>query len=146
MRVRDLVGGGRKVITIEPGAPLSEAMDLLLSHEIGALPVVGSDGSAVGLLSERDVVRAVHGAAGPVASLPVSRAMRRPPPTCDLEDSLLAVTARMTRERARHLVVCDRGKLAAVLSVGDLVKHRLEQLETETGVLRDYLVGQRARV
>lgn len=146
MRVRDLVGSGRRVITIDPGAPLSRAMDLLLTHEIGALPVVASDGTAVGILSERDIIRALRGSDTPVPSLPVSRAMRRPPPTCELDDSLHAVTARMTRERARHLVVCDAAALVAVLSVGDLVKHRLEELETEAGVLRDYVVGQRARV
>lgn len=146
MRVRDLVGSGRKVITITPGAPVGEAIDRLLDHGIGALPVVGSDGAPVGILSERDLVRALHTHRGDVSGLAVTRLMRRPPPTCDLDDSLHEVTIRMTRERARHLVVCDGRKLVAVLSVGDLVKHRLEQLETEAGVLRDYVVGQRARV
>lgn len=145
MRVRDLVGDRREVITITPEAPVGEAIDLLLAHEIGALPVVGPDGAPVGILSERDLVRGLQSHRCDVSGLTVTRVMRRPPPTCELEDSLHEVTARMTRERARHLVVCDGGRLAAVLSVGDLVKHRLDQLETEAGVLRDYLAGQRAR-
>lgn len=146
MYIRDLVGSGRKVIVIGPEASLSQAMDLLLSHGIGALPVVEEGDRPVGILSERDVVRALHEHGQRTPTLPVRRAMRTPPPTCDMDTTVLAATSRMTRERARHLMVCREGRLEAVLSVGDLVKHRLEQMETEAGVLRDYVAAQRARM
>ncbi|MBW3534030.1 MAG: CBS domain-containing protein [Gemmatimonadetes bacterium] len=146
MQIRALVGSGRKVIVIGPEAPLSEAMDLLLTHEIGALPVVEDDDRPVGILSERDVVRALHKHGAPTPTLSVRRAMRTPPPTCELDTTVLEATSRMTRERARHLIVCGEGRLVAVLSVGDLVKHRLEQMETEASVLRDYVAAQRARM
>jgi CBS domain-containing protein len=71
--------------------------------------------------------------------------MRRPAPTCRADDPLPGVMARMTRNRLRHLVVVGDDGIVGVVSVGDLVKHRLEQLETETGVLRDYVAAQRAR-
>jgi predicted transcriptional regulator len=70
--------------------------------------------------------------------------MRRPVPVCSADDSLRDVMARMTRDRLRHLVVLDGDSVTSVISVGDLVKHRLEQLETETGVLRDYVAAYRA--
>lgn len=71
--------------------------------------------------------------------------MQRPAPTCTVEDILDEVTARMNRERLRHLVVLDGQRMAGIISVGDLIKRRLEELEIETGVLRDYVVAQRAR-
>lgn len=145
MRVRDLIDTRRQLHTTDPGAALSDAVSALLAHDIGALPVVARDGRPVGILAERDVVRALHADAA-AGARPVSTAMRRPAPTCLLDDTLLDVAGRMTRERLRHLVVCDGGRPVAMLSVGDVVKHRLEQLEVEAGVLRDYVVAQRARI
>src|SRR5690606_39200485 len=96
-------------------------------------------------LSERDVVRLVdRGSRDPGADT-VASVMTKPGPTCSGGDAIKDVMARMTRDRARHLVVLDQGRISGVISVGDLVKHRLEQLEMETGVLRDYVAGQRAR-
>ena len=144
MRVRDLLG--RKpssVTTIDPKADLASAVRLLMGLNIGGLPVVGSDGTPVGFLAERDVVRVVHEHRGDVANLRVNDVMRVPP-ICEIDDSLEQVMRRMTRERLRHLVVLEHGRIVGVISVGDMVKYRLEQLETETGVLRDYVAGQRA--
>ena len=135
----------RSVITISASDTLIDAVNLLIEHSIGGLPVVDDQGSPVGFLSERDVVRAVekHPAGG--GSLPVRQVMRRPAPTCRADDPLREVMGRMTRERLRHLVVVGDDGIRGVISVGDLVKHRLEELETETGVLRDYVAAQRAR-
>jgi len=134
-----------KVITIREDQDLAQAAHLLMKHGIGGLPVVDDSGSPVGFLSERDVVRAFETAPHGIRALPVREVMRRPPPTCRADDALQKVMGRMTRERLRHLVVTDGGDIVGVISVGDLVKHRLEQLETETGVLRDYVAAQRAR-
>ena len=145
MRVRDLLG--RKpstLITVDPAAPLQNAVRLLIEHGIGGLPVVTPDGVVVGFVAERDVVRAVHGHQGTVHQLPIQQVMR-PTPACDAEESLEDAMRRMTSQRQRHLVVQDNGRLIGVVSVGDVVKYRLEQLETETGVLRDHVAAQRAK-
>lgn len=146
MRVRELLRHkSGNVITIRPDTSVGEATRLLMQHGIGGLPVVAPGGSVAGLLSERDVVRAVHQSTGTeVGGVPVERVMQRPAPTCSGDASLHDIMREMTRERHRHLVVLEGAQIAGVVSVGDLVKHRLEQLELETGVLRDYVAAQRA--
>jgi CBS domain-containing protein len=145
MSVRELLHRKRAdVITVPSGTGVPTAARLLIEHGIGGLPVVSATGSVLGFVSERDIVRAVTASGDGIRDLPVERIMRRPPPLCAADDTLLDVMSRMTRERMRHLVVLDAETIAGVISVGDLVKHRLEQLDTETGVLRDYLAAQRA--
>jgi CBS domain-containing protein len=142
VRVRDLLG--RKpatLITIEANADLETAVRLLIAHNIGGLPVIAPDGAVVGLVAERDIVRAVHEGRKP--DQPVRQVMQ-PAPACGPDESLPEVMRRMTSQRHRHLVVQDQGRLLGVISVGDIVKHRLEELEMETGVLRDLVAGQRA--
>ncbi|CAN5706266.1 CBS domain-containing protein [soil metagenome] len=145
MRVRELLRQkSSEVITVKPEAPLRTATRLLMEHNVGGLPVVDERGAVVGFISERDVVWAVDSTTDAVAEMPVDRVMRKPAPTCDADASLQQVMGSMTRERQRHFVITESGRLLGVLSVGDLVKHRLQQLETETGVLRDYVAAQRA--
>lgn len=144
MRVRELVKSkGPGAITVRPDADLGTAARLLMQHHIGGLPVVRDDGTLVGFLAERDIVRAVDRSSASVRHFPAERIMR-PPPTCTADDSLRDVMARMTRDRLRHLIVVEDATIAGVVSVGDVVKHRLEELETETGVLRDYVAAGRA--
>ncbi len=145
MAVRSLLQNKTpKAVTIEAGASLSSAVRLLMKHNIGGLPVVADDNSPVGFLAERDVVRVVDEHPDGIGNLRVKDVARRPAPTCQADDPLHEVMARMTRDRLRHLVVVDGKGIEGVISVGDLVKHRLRQLETETGVLRDYVAAQRA--
>ncbi|MDQ3605588.1 MAG: CBS domain-containing protein [Gemmatimonadota bacterium] len=134
-----------ELVTVEPDADIGTAVRLLQRHDIGGLPVVEPDGQLVGFIGERDVIRALDRSIDTVRGLPVSSFMQAPP-TCSADDSLHEVMSRMTRERHRHLVVLEGGRLAGILSIGDLVKHRLDQLEMETGVLRDYVVANRARM
>lgn len=144
MRVRDLLG--RKppmLITIDAMAELATAVRLLIDHNVGGLPVVSQTGAVVGFVAERDVVRTVHETRGAIQQLRVQQVMR-PAATCEPEENLEDVMRRMTRERHRHFVVQDAGLVIGVISVGDIVKQRLEELELETGVLRDYVAGQRA--
>jgi len=145
MRVQDLL---RKkpadTITIGPHDGLTTAAHLLIAHGIGALPVVSETGRPIGLLSERDIVRAVARNVYGVRNLTVEQSMRTPPPICSADDPIRNVMVRMTRERLRHLIVLEDDRMAGVISVGDLVKDRLDELELETGVLRDYVAARRA--
>ena len=144
MRIRDLISNkSDTVITVQAKDELSTAIRLLMRHHIGGLPVLASDGSVVGILAERDVVRAAYDKPSAFGSLRVQDVMR-PAPTCDADDAIQDAMHRMTAERQRHFLVLDEGKLIGVLSVGDLVKDRVRQLETEAGVLRDYVAAQRA--
>ena len=144
MRVRDVLEQKpSSLITVGPNTDLKEVARLLVAHNIGGLAVVNGDGLPIGFVAERDVVRVVHDHPGAVQHVPVTAIMRAPP-LCDVDDPLEKVMWRMTRDRLRHLVVRDNGRFVGVISVGDIVKHRVQQLETEAGVLRDYLAGQRA--
>ena len=144
MRVRDLITAkSDTVITVHAKDDLSTAIRLLMRHQVGGLPVLANDGSVVGILAERDVVRAAYDKPFAFGSLRVQDVMR-PPPICDADDAIADAMQRMTEQRQRHFVVLDEGKLVGVLSVGDLLKDRLRQFETEAGVLRDYVAAQRA--
>lgn len=146
MRVRELLN--RKpagVVSISPSATTAAAARLLMERGVGGLSVVDSEGKLAGFVSERDIVRLVDRHGKDIRKAPVSGIMRRPAPVCAADDSIRDVMARLTRERLRHLVVMDGTRVAGVISVGDIVKQRLEQLETEAGVLRDYVAGQRAQ-
>lgn len=128
---------GSQVETIQPGAMVVTAVQRLVTMGIGAL-VVSDDGQGVlGVLAERDVVRALakHGAR--MMSLRVSDVMSRAVPVCSPEDTISSAMAEMTRSRNRHLPVVDQGRLCGLISVGDVIKHRLEEVELEALVLRD---------
>ena len=146
MSVRELLN--RKptgVVSVTPTTSVADASRVLMDEGVGGLPVVDERGRLVGFLAERDIVGLVDGKASGIRDTPVSSAMRRPAPVCGADESLRSVMTRMTRERLRHLVVMDGERIAGVISVGDIVKQRLEQLETEAGVLRDYVAAQRAK-
>ncbi|HYE95381.1 MAG TPA: CBS domain-containing protein [Rubricoccaceae bacterium] len=133
---------GTYVLTITPDITLGDAADLLTRRVVGALPVV-EGARLVGMFSERTLAEAVA-ARGPAAlALPV-RAVMDEAPTCPPDTSLRALMARMTSRRLRHVLVVENGYLAGIVSVGDVVKHRLREVETETGVLRDALTFARA--
>jgi CBS domain-containing protein len=145
LRVRHLLQKKRSdVVTIGPQDAITAGAERLIAHGIGALPVVDAGGSLSGLLSERDIAGAVARGVQGLAGMTVEQGMRHPAPVCAADDVLHDVMLRMTRERLRHLVVLENGRVAGVISVGDLVKHRLDELETEAGVLRDYVAAQRA--
>lgn len=144
MRVGDLLQ--RKpgaVITIRETETVAAAVQLLIDRGVGGLAVVDEQGSLSGFISERNIVEALSRHSGDVRALAVAHAMRRPP-VCGPEDDVRDVMQRMTGERLRHFVVVDLGRPIGVISVGDIVKQRLVELEVETGVLRDYVAAQRA--
>jgi CBS domain-containing protein len=145
MKIRDLLKRkGSGVLTASAGMSVAQVVQMMMRHNIGAVPVVSGGGALVGIVSERDLVRALQLSSSRVQDLAVEQVMERELPTCDAGSSLHELMLRMTRERLRHILVLDEGQLGGIISVGDLVKHRLEELETETNILRDYVVASRA--
>lgn len=145
MEIKELLKKkSRKVFWVTPSADIAQAARLLMEHEIGGLAVVDPQGSLIGFVSEREIVRGLDEHGHRACGQTVASLMRTPAPVCSAGDTIRRVMERMTRERLRHLVVEQDGRIAGVLSVGDLVKLRLKELETETGVLRDYVAAQRA--
>lgn len=133
---------GSHVESTGPDTTLYTAAWTLKLRGIGALVVVGADGRRIlGIVSERDIVRALVEQGEHLLALPVSRVMTTPVLTCTPADRVTAVMARMTRHRVRHLpVVADGGELVGLISIGDVVKHRLDELELEANVLRETLM------
>ncbi|HLI23130.1 MAG TPA: CBS domain-containing protein [Stellaceae bacterium] len=132
---------GRKVTTIASEARIATAVAMLRRHAIGAL-VVSRDGAAVeGILSERDIVIALadHGAAA--LDLTVRDLMSREVITCRRDDAIADLAALMTERRIRHLPVVDRGTLAGIVSIGDVVKHRIDEVEGEASSMREFIAS-----
>jgi CBS domain-containing protein len=132
---------GKMVTVVRPQATLREAVSLLRRHAIGAL-VVSADGKSVdGILSERDIVHALddHGTA--LLDDRVEALMTRRVVTCSPTDSLEDLMAQMTERRVRHIPVLREGSLAGIVSIGDVVKHRLDEIEFEAKELRSFIAG-----
>jgi CBS domain-containing protein len=130
---------GREVATIEPGRSLSEAARVLAERRIGALLIVDGDRPVAGIISERDIVRAVamHGAKA--LDEPVSRFMTEKVVTCTGETSINDVMELMTQQKFRHIPVVESGRLSGIVSIGDVVKLRLEEVEAETQAIKEYI-------
>lgn len=133
---------GTDVVTITPSATLGDATASLRDHGLGAL-VVSTDGARIdGILSERDVVRALAAHGASTLGRTVSSAMSDEVITCDPMDTVDELMAMMTERRIRHLPVVQDGTLAGIISIGDVVKGRLGQLEQENDQLYDYIQGR----
>lgn len=132
---------GRGVITIAPDARIATAVALLRRHAIGALVVSRDDIVVEGVLSERDIVLALadHGAAALDHS--VARLMSRQVATCAPEDRVADLAALMTERRIRHLPVVARGALAGIVSIGDIVKSRIDEVVDEASSMRDFIAS-----
>lgn len=135
-----LDGKGHEVIGLEPGATLQAAASLLASKRIGCVPVV-EGGSVIGVISERDIVR-VFGESGIEAlASTVAEVMTSPAVTIVPNTDVLQALALMTKRRIRHLPVLDGGKMIGLVSIGDLVKHRIDRIEAEAEAMREYIQG-----
>lgn len=134
-----LAAKGGEVVCIEPTADLAAAAQLLSSHRIGAVLIQGAGGYIIGILSERDIVRALsqHGASA--LSLPVAQVMTRDVMTCAEDDSIASIMEKMTTGKFRHMPVVNKGKLVGLISIGDVVKQRVGEIEQESDALRDYI-------
>jgi CBS domain-containing protein len=132
---------GNRVATIRPEATIADAVGMLNRERIGALVVSENGGGVDGILSERDIVMALGDHGGELLSRPVSAIMTRPVITCEPSDSVGELMAEMTSRRIRHFpVLCD-GRLCGIVSIGDLVKNRLDEVEYEASSLRSFIAG-----
>jgi CBS domain-containing protein len=143
MRIADILGEkGIEVHTALPWITVADATKRLADADVGALIVCDADKRIRGILSERDIVRSIakHGAG--VLQQPVESVMTHDVHTCGCDETVARAMAMMTRFRYRHLPVVDHGKLVGMISIGDLVKHRVMEMEMETGVLRDRVIAR----
>jgi CBS domain-containing protein len=134
-----LAAKGGDIINIEPTADLAAAANLLSKHRIGAVVICGAGGRLAGILSERDIVRAMaeHGASS--LTLPVGQVMTRNVITCGENDSIADLMERMTAGKFRHMPVLKADRLIGVISIGDVVKMRLQEIESDAAAMRDYI-------
>jgi CBS domain-containing protein len=139
MRIADVLRTkGAAVATITPETSVSGLLNELAMHNIGAMVVVSSDG-VVGIVSERDVVRKLHEHGVDLLKLPVSQIMTTMVATCSPTDTVNHLTALMTTKRVRHIPVVENDRLVGIVSIGDIVKQRMEELESEQQALQDYI-------
>ena len=133
-----LRGKGSTVETIAGDASLSDAVRKLGEKRIGALPVL-EGGQIAGIISERDVIYCLREHGADVLAWPVSRVMSSPAITTDSQTDVLAALALMTQRRIRHLPVVEAGEIRGIVSIGDLVKYRMERIEAEAEAMRTYI-------
>ena len=130
---------GRAVTTASPTATLLEVANKLAAKRIGAIVVVGARGEVVGIISERDIIRALATGGHECLTRPVTENMTRQVVTCQEADTLDELMAMMTARRFRHLPVVTDGDLVGIISIGDVVKHHVAEVEMEATAMRDYI-------
>jgi CBS domain-containing protein len=128
-----------RIVTVAPSDTVATAAEVLKRENIGAVMVQKPGGDLSGILSERDIVRAIPQYGPDLFSMSVEQLMTRNVVTCSSEDRVHDLMVKMTAGRFRHVPVVDDGELAGIISIGDVVKNRLEELEAETSRLRDYI-------
>ena len=131
-------------VTIEPTATLGDAVKMLDMHRIGAVVITGANQQILGILSERDVVRTlshnVRVAGGcQLCDEPVEKVMTREVATCKQTDTVYELMERMTAGKFRHVPVVEGGRLVGIVSIGDFVKYRLDEMASESSALREYI-------
>jgi CBS domain-containing protein len=130
---------GGDVISIDPTATLDTAVKTLTKHRIGAVLVLGPDRRVIGILSERDIVRALGEQGAEVLTKPLAQVMTRKVVTCSQTETVATIMERMTTGKFRHVPVIEQDQVVGIISIGDVVKHRLHEMEQESAALRDYI-------
>ncbi len=130
---------GSDVATIEPTADLASAVKLLAARRIGALVVTSSEREIAGIISERDIIRVLAEFGAAALEQPVGQVMTRKVVTCTRADTMSSIMELMTAGRFRHLPVVEGNKLIGIISIGDVVKYRVQQIEFESAALREYI-------
>jgi CBS domain-containing protein len=136
-----LAGKGSDVISTRPEATIAEVASLLKEKRIGAVVVTDADGKLCGIISERDLARGLANYGTKLLEMKVARLMTANVVTCSPDDGLATLMQQMTDGRFRHLPVVKDDRLIGIISIGDVVKHRLKELEAETHMLQDYIHG-----
>ncbi len=130
---------GHDVVTVTPHQTVTAIVRVLAQNRIGAVPVVNEKGQIIGIISERDIVRGMAEHAEAVLTLAADQLMSRDVKTCSSEDPLVDLMEVMTHQRIRHLPVIQDGALHGIVSIGDVVKQRLEEVQSEAEELRNYI-------
>jgi CBS domain-containing protein len=139
MTVRSILDSkGHQVLSVEPDAKLAAAVKILGEKKIGAV-VVMSQGRIEGILSERDIVRVLSERGAPVLDEPVGNVMTRKVVSCRQSDTVAGIMEMMTLGKFRHLPVVEDGKVVGLISIGDIVKRRVQEFETEQEALQNYI-------
>lgn len=140
MLVRSIMKGkGADVFTISPDMSVLEAVQELREKRVGALVVCDAAGAIVGMFSERDVVRSLADQGEHTLKVTVGDLMTRDVKTCGLDDSIDHIMGLMTGRRFRHLPIVEHGRLAGIVSIGDVVKYKIAETELEAQSLKDYI-------
>lgn len=132
---------GSAVITVADHDRIADAVALLNTHRIGAVVVVTDGGKVVGILSERDIVRRMGEDPTTFLQTRIGDTMTRAVVTCARSDTVASVMETMTNNRIRHLPVCEDGALVGIVTIGDVVKGKIEETEQEAHALRDYIAS-----
>jgi CBS domain-containing protein len=132
---------GAVIYSVAPGDSVQSIVDKLAQHRIGAVLVMDKDDRLVGIVSERDVVRAMAGNAGAVVKKTASDIMTAKVRTCSPTDTEADLMGLMTEHRIRHLPVMSDGKIVGMISIGDVVKHRIESMEVEAEQMKTYIAS-----
>jgi len=129
---------GSEVVTVEAQTPVREAIALLAERRIGALPVVRG-GDVAGIMSERDIIYCLKSDGAAVLDWPVERIMTAPAITVEADKQIMGALSLMTQRRIRHLPVVEKGRLVGLVSIGDLVKYRMDQIERDAAAMLSYI-------
>lgn len=132
---------GNDIVTLSPDATLGDAVASLARNRIGAIVVANADMGVEGIISERDVVRLIGERGVDVLNEPLAGLMTKAVVTCAPDETVPQIMERMTRGRFRHVPVVANGKLVGIISIGDVVKYRVEEMERESAQLRDYIMS-----
>ena len=130
---------GRAVTTVSPSTTLLEVADKLAAKRIGAIVIIGPKGRVAGIISERDIIRALSKQGPDCLQRPVSESMTREVITCQENDTLDELMAMMTERRFRHLPVITDDALVGIISIGDVVKHHVAEVTMEATAMREYI-------
>lgn len=142
MKIQDVLRAkGSDVATVGPQTTISDLLAELAVRGVGAMVVVASTGDLVGIVSERDVVRQLHRRGSALLGAAVEEIMTTDVATCDPHDDVQQVMRTMTERRFRHLPVVTNGALTGIVSIGDIVKSRIDELVTTTAHLENYISG-----
>ena len=132
---------GRNVITLDPDRTLADAARLLEKNGIGTIVITAGDDIILGILSERDIVRAIARQGASALDAPISQYMTKAVKTCACGDTLRSIMERMTSGRFRHMPIIENNRIIGIISIGDVVKFRLGELEAEASAMRDYIAS-----
>ena len=132
---------GRTVTTVAPELRIAEVIDMLSRLRIGAVLVTRGESEVAGILSERDVIHGLADHGARLFEMRVSEIMTKDVVTCTPDNTIDEIMREMTNRRVRHIPVLEDGRLCGIISIGDVVKNRLEELSAESDMLRNYIVG-----